>query len=187
MARVIPNDNTWIGFIAYPNEVADLCAPTADELSKAEDLTCFTMSVNASSTGNTVPTPSLCSLFETTINGTVSATFQGDFYRDNEDDKAWELLKRGACGIFIIKRFGAAADDCDPDSAAGSQPPADGDAIEVWPVKITSRTAAALSSGSVQMFSVTAAVTEVPCEDAVAAAAIGGGGGYRTTTATASA
>jgi len=169
MARVIPNENTWIGFIEYPNTVADLCAPTAEEIASAVDLTCFTMSVNASSTGNTVPTPSLCSLFETTINGTVSATFQGDFYRDNEDDVAWEKLPRGACGIFIIKRFGAAADDCDPEAEVGSQPPAAGDACEVWPVKITSRTAAALSSGSVQMFSVTAAVTEVPCEDAVVA------------------
>jgi hypothetical protein len=64
MARIIPNENTWIGFAA-DGSIANIAAPTAAQVAAAVDLTGYTISLNASSRGNTVPTPSFDSLFET--------------------------------------------------------------------------------------------------------------------------
>lgn len=160
MARLVPNENTWVGYLdaanaAYPT---DITAPPVAAITAAEDLTCFVVSINASAQGNTVPTPSICSLFETSIPGTSAATFTADFYRDDVDDAAWDLLPRAAKGAFFISRFGT-------DGAA----PAQGDKVEVWPVQVTSRAAAALASNTAQTFTLTAAVNEVPAEDAVVA------------------
>lgn len=158
MSKIVPNENTWIGW--SPTQPVDIAAPTAAEIAAAEDLTCFVVSINASAQGNTVPTPQLCTLFETSVPGTSQATFQGDFYRDDEDDAAWDALPRGTKGVFYISRFGG--------QGANGMPIA-GDKLEVWPVQITSRAAGALASNTVQTFTSTAAVNIEPNEDAVVA------------------
>lgn len=159
MARIIPNENTWVGFAT--STPANLSAPTVSEINTATNLTPFVTSINASSQGNTVPTPDLSTLFETNIPGTVQATFTADFYRDDETDTAWTTLDRGTEGCFLISRFGG--------SGTGNKPTS-GDYVEVWPVLIVSRTAGALSSNTVQTFTVTASVPQEPDENAVVAA-----------------
>lgn len=162
MARVIPNERTWIGFTT--TRPATPAQPTVAEINAAKDLTCLVMSINASAQGNTVPTPSLCSLFETSVPGTSAATFQADFYRDDTEvagnivDLAWNALKRGVKGYFFISRFGGSGPSAIPIATDG---------VEVWPVQITSRTAGALSSNTAQTFSINAAVNENPWEEAV--------------------
>jgi hypothetical protein len=160
MARIIPNENTWIGFAASGG-IASISAPTAAEITAATDLTPFVISLNASSRGNTVPTPSFDTLFETTTTGTSAATFDADFYRDDEDDDAWELLPRGTRGFFIISRFGGSGTDQKPIAA---------DIVEVWPVSVTSRTMANMSNNTVQTFTVSCAVNIEPAESATVAA-----------------
>lgn len=166
MGRIVPNEESWIGFIPWPKggaqPIEDLKAPTVAEINTAVDFTCYVVSINASAQGNTVPTPSICSLFETSVPGTSQAQFQADFYRDDADDAAWEALKRGDKGIFIVSRFGGSGPAAKPAAA---------DKVEVWPVQVTTRAAAALSSNTAQTFSVTAAVNIEPAEDAVVAAA----------------
>lgn len=154
MARLIPNERTWIGFATA---VANIAAPTAAEVAAATDLTGFCVSLNAASQGNTVPTPSFDTLFETSVPGTVQAQFQADFYRDDENDDAWDTLPRGTDGFFIISRFGGAG--------ANNKPIAT-DHVEVWPVKVTSRTMQNMASNQVQMFSVQCSVPVEPDEDA---------------------
>lgn len=154
MARLIPNERTWIGFATA---VANIAAPTAAEITAATNLTGFCVSLNAASQGNTVPTPSFDTLFETSVPGTVQAQFQADFYRDDENDDAWETLPRGTDGFFIIARFGG--------TGANNKPIAT-DHVEVWPVKVTSRTMQNLASNQVQMFSVQCSVPVEPDEDA---------------------
>ena len=156
MARIIPNENTWIGFT--PTAITAIDAPTAAQVAAAIDLTSFCISLNASARGNTVPTPSFDSLFETSTAGTSAATFDADFYRDDEDDEAWETLTRGTRGFFIIARYGGSGTDNLPIS---------GDDVEVWPVMITSRTMANMSSNTVLTFTASCAVMEEPAEDAV--------------------
>src|SRR5215510_10922566 len=161
MARIIPNENTWIGFLADTTPLADISAPTAANITAATDLTGFCISLNASARGNTVPTPSFDSLFETSTAGTPAATVDADFYRDDDVDTAWETLLRGDRGVFIIARFGG--------SGANNKPAA-GDDVEVWPVMITSRTMANMTSNTVLTFTASCAVMEEPAEDAVVAA-----------------
>jgi hypothetical protein len=161
MSRIVPNENTWVGF--SETVPTNLAAPTTAQITAAEDLTCFVVSINASSQGNTVPTPSICSLFETSIPGTSAAQFSADFYRDDEPDGdiAWDALPRATRGVFYISRFGG--------GGAAAMPIAS-DKVEVWPVIVTSRAAASLASNTAQTFTLTCAVSDIPAEDAVVAA-----------------
>lgn len=160
MARLIPNENTDVRFALA---VADPTAPTIAEIDGAVDLTDFIVTLDASTTGNTLPTPSFASLFETSISGTVTATFTAEFYRDDEDDLAWDTLPRGTNGYMIVSRFGYSGADGAP---AGT------DEVEVWPLRITARSATALTNNEVQRFGIEAAIPEVPSEDAVVDAGV---------------
>ena len=156
MARLIPNENTYVAFSA--TVPTDLAAPKASDISAAIDLTGYCISLNASAQGNTVPTPSFDSLFETSTAGTSAATFSADFYRDDEDDTAWETLPRGTRGVIYISRYGG--------TGTGNLP-ISGDDIEVWPVMVTSRTMANMTSNTVLTFTATCAVTVEPAESAI--------------------
>jgi len=156
MARLIPNESTWVGFKA--TIASATLAPTVAEVSSAIVLTPHLISLNASSQGNTVPTPSFDTLFETTVPGTVSAQFSADFYRDDTTDTAWDTLPRGTSGFFIVARFGG--------SGVGNKPIA-ADEVEIWPTKVTSRSMQNMASNQVLMFSVQCSVPKEPNEAAV--------------------
>lgn len=157
MTRIIPNENTWIGFALT---VADLDSPKVSEITGAVNLTPYCLSINASTTGNTVPTPTLDTLFETSIAGTVQGSFTADFYRDDDDDLAWETLPRKTKGYVIISRFGGGGTDAAPILA---------DKVEVWPILVVSRTMSAGGSNTVMTFTVTASIPVEPVEQAVIA------------------
>ena len=161
MARLIPNEKTWVGFVTTANDIADISAPTAAEVAAAEDLSASVISLTASSQGNTLPTPDFSTLFETSIPGTVSASFTADFYRDDATDTAWETLPRSETGFFVISRFGGSGTDNLPIAA---------DEVEVWPVTVTSRAMQAMSSNQVLAFQVTCSIPVEPNEAATVAA-----------------
>lgn len=158
MTKIIPNEESYICFA--PN-VANISAPTAAEITAGVNLTGLTISLTATAQGNTVPTPAFDSLFETSVPGTVQGQFSADFYRDDENDTAWETLPRMTKGYFIISRFGG---------EGANHAPIANNKVEVWPVLVTSRAAAAMTSNQAQTFTVAAAVVEVPAEDAVVGA-----------------
>lgn len=165
MGQIIPNENTWVGFavatVAKPLGVGNLSAPTLAEINAAVDITDFIISLNPSTTGNTVPTPRLKTKFETSTDGTVTGSFTGDFYRDDEDDLAWDLLPRGTKGCMFVKRFGGTGVDGKPIT---------GQSVECWPISVSSRTPGGLTSGAAQMFTLTASVPKEPDEDAMVVA-----------------
>lgn len=154
MARIIPNDNSWVSFATT---VANKNSPTAAEVTASVNLTSFLISINASSQGNTVPTPALDTLFETSVPGTSTATFSADFYRDTSADTAWTTLSRGTAGYFVISRFGGAG--------ANNKPIAT-DIVEIWPVTVTSRTNSNMTSNQVLTFTLTCSVNIEPNEAA---------------------
>ena len=160
MARIIPNEQSYLGFLPA---VASLSAPTAAEITAGKDLTSYLISLNASTQGNTVPTPDISTLFETTVPGTVQASLSADFYRDDssatDGDLAWKTLPRKTSGFFVIQRFGATP-GVNPAAAAK---------VEVWPVTVVSRTMSNMSSNTVMTFTVTCSIPQVPVEDAVVA------------------
>lgn len=154
MARIIPNEETYVGFAV---SVASVSAPTAAEIAAAVDLTAYVVSINASTRGNIVQTPDFSTRFETNIAGTVASTFEADFYRDDEADTAWLTLPRNTKGYFLISRFGGTGTD---------HAPATGQSVEVWPVYVVSRAMANETSNTVQQFTVTCAVPVEPNENA---------------------
>ena len=163
MSTLIPNENCWIGFdTAMPADAAGLI-PKAAEVAAADELTDFIISLTANSTGNTVPTPRLSSLFESSIPGTSTAAFTAEMYRDSvkAEDKAWTLLPRNTAGVFYISRFGG--------KGTGLLPIA-GDDVETWPVRVSSRSASAMTSNTAQTFTLTCSVPQEPNESAVVAA-----------------
>lgn len=159
MARVIPNEQSYLAFLPA---VADVSAPTVAEITAGTDLTSFLISLNASTQGNTVPTPNISTLFETSIPGTVQASLTADFYRDDEaaGDTAWTTLPRATSGFFVVQRFGATP-GVDPAAA---------DVVEVWPVRVVSRTMSNMANNTAMTFTVTCSVPDVPDEAAVVAA-----------------
>jgi hypothetical protein len=162
MSTLIPNENCYIAFdTTMP--VSSTLVPTAAEVAAATLLTDFIISLTASAQGNVVPTPKLSKLFETSIPGTSTATFTSEMYRDSvhADDIAWNALARGTSGVFYIARFGGTGTDLLPIVT---------DHVEVWPVKVTSRTGSAMSSNTAQTFTLTCSVPEPPNEDATIAA-----------------
>lgn len=160
MARLIPNENTWVGFLTTIVDTALIA--TDDEVAAGVDLTSYLISLNAASQGNTVPTPAFDTLFETNISGTNQASFTADFYRDDVADDAWEALPRGTEGFFVISRFGG--------TGTANLPIAD-DEVEVWPVVVTSRTMQNMSNNTVMTFSVTCSVPQEPDEAVTVVAA----------------
>lgn len=157
MARLIPNERTKAHFVLT---IADITAPTVSEIDGGTDLTSFLVTLEASTSGQTVATPAFDSLFETNIPGTSSATFTGEFYRDDESDTAWDTLPRATVGNFVIARFGWSGTD---------NTPAVGDDCEVWPVRVITRSGAALTNNEVQRFNLECAVPIEPAEDAAVA------------------
>ena len=158
MSRVIPNEQSYLGFLPA---VADISAPTTAEITAGTDLTSFLISLNASTQGNTVPTPDISTLFETSIPGTVQASLTADFYRDdaNGGDTAWDTLPRATEGFFLVQRFGATP-GVDPTS---------GTTVEVWPVQVVSRTMSNMANNTAMTFTVTCSVPQVPDEAATVA------------------
>lgn len=158
MAKIIPNAESWVGFATA---IVNKTGPTVAEVNGATNVTPLLISINAASSGNTVPTPTLDTLFETSVPGTSAAQFSADFYRDDAADTAWELFPRGTKGYFLISRFGG--------GGTVNQPNVVGNKLEVWPVTVTSRSSAGLTSNTAQMFTVTCSVPVEPAENAVTA------------------
>jgi hypothetical protein len=158
MSTLIPNENCHISF-STTMPASGTLAPTAAEVAASTELTDFIININASSTGNVVPTPKLKSAFETSIPGTTTATFTSEMYRDSvsANDTAWTMLAKGTAGVFYISRFGG--------TGTGKLPIA-ADKVEVWPVRVSSRTASALASNTAQTFTLTCSVPVVPNENA---------------------
>lgn len=159
MSTFIPNANTWIGWSEDLPVDPDL-VPTEAELAAALEMTEFFINLTASATGNTVPTPSLKSDFETTIPGTVTGQFTAEMYRDKIPalDIAWKTLPRGTHGCFYVSRAGGTGVDKIPVSG-------DED-VETWVVDVSARTPGALASNTAQTFNLTCSLPVAPNEGA---------------------
>ena len=156
MPKLIANKKVYVGFTT--TAPVSFSAPKVAEVTAATNLTALLVTLDSSTRGNVVATPSLDTTFETSIAGTVTATFTAEFYRDDTlaSDKAWTTLPRGTTGYFYISRFV-------PSPIVGTK-------IEVWPVQVTSRTAIALANNDSQRMSIECSVFSEPTEDATVAA-----------------
>jgi len=153
MARYIPNQHSWFGFAA--TLTGTVLAPKVADFTGAIVLTPLITGLTASSAGQAVPTPDFSNLFETSISGTVQATFQIDGYRDDVpgNDLLWSTLPRGTSGYFFVAL------------KSGGAVPIATDKVDVWPIQVLSRTVPNYTSGQVVACQITAAVPQVPGEN----------------------
>lgn len=129
--------------------------PKATDMAAAVVLTPLITGVTASTAGQAVPTPDFTNLFETSIAGTVQATFQIDGYRDDvpANDLLWTTLGRGVNGFIVIGL------------KSGGTAPVAADKVDVWPIQVLSRTIPNLTSGTVVACQITCSVPAVPGEN----------------------
>lgn len=155
MSKFIPNERSKVYFAVGHEDTDSL---SVADFTGAVDVTDLLISINASSQGNMVPTPTIGSLFETSIPGTVQAAFSADFYRDDDPlkDVAWSTLPRGTEGAFFITRLGMAGET-----------PGAGDRFEIWPTMVVSRTMSNMASNTAATFTVQCSVPEEPNENVI--------------------
>jgi hypothetical protein len=157
MARLIADGEVRIHFAPA---VADLDAPTIAEIVTAGDnITPYLSSLDTPLEGEAVPSADLSSAFNKTVPGTFGGEMIGEFYRDDTADDAYDLLPRNTLGYVVVRRFGGSTVEL---TAA--------DVVEVWPVRVITRSPSPLSRGTVQMFTVNMATLDDPVVDAVVTA-----------------
>lgn len=159
MARIIADGEVRIEWVPGATGIADPAAPTAAEMATGQDVTPFFSSMDTPLDGEATPAADLSSAYNKTVAGTFGGNVSLDSYRESVTDTAWGLWPRGTEGFFVIRRFGgsdvaiAVADD-----------------VEVYKIRVVTRSPATLDRGSVQMFTIAAAVQEEPELEAVVAA-----------------
>jgi hypothetical protein len=153
VARYIPNQHSWFAFT--PALTGTVTAPKVADCTGASVVTSLITGLTASTAGQAVPTPDFSNLFETSISGTVQATFQIDGYRDDisANDLLWTLMPRATTGYFFIAL------------KSGGAVPIATDKIDVWPIIVLSRTVPNFTSGQVVACQITCAVPQVPGEN----------------------
>lgn len=159
MARIIADGEVRIEWIPGADGVDDLAAPTVAELATGENVTPFFSSMDTPLDGEATPAADLSSAFNKTVAGTFGGNVSVESYRESVTDEAWGLWPRTTEGVFVIRRFGGS------DVAI-----AVGDDVETYLIRVVTRSPATLDRGSVQMFTIEAAVQEEPNLEAVVAA-----------------
>lgn len=159
MARIIADGEVRIHWVPGAAGIAAPAAPTAAEITAGQDVTPFFSSFDTPLDGEAVPAADLSSAYNVTVAGTFGGNVSVESYRESTTDTAWGLWPRATEGFFVIRRFGGSAVAI---IAA--------DEVEVYKVRIITRSPATLDRGSVQMFTIEAAVQEEPELEAVVAA-----------------
>lgn len=159
MARIIADGEVRIEWVPGATSIADPTAPTTAEMATGQDVTPFFSSMDTPLEGEATPAADLSSAFNKTVAGTFGGNVSVESYRESLTDEAWGLWPRTTEGNFVIRRFGGS------DVAIAS-----GDDVEVYLVRVISRSPATLDRGSVQMFTIECAVQSEPELDGVVAA-----------------
>ena len=152
MARLIADGEVRI---AFAPTVGDPTAPTVAEVVTAGvNITPFISSLDTPLEGEAVPSADLSSAFNKTVPGTFGGEMVAEMYRDDTADTAFTTFPRNTLGYIVIRRFGGS-----------TVAMIAGDDVEVWPIRVITRSPSPLSRGTVQMFSVNMATLDDPAID----------------------
>jgi len=157
MARRIYDGEIKVQWVPGLNGIADRSAPTTVELATGVDITEFLQSLDTPLDGEAVPSMDLSSAYRKTVAGPFGGEITSVMYREDEeaDDIAFPLFPRNTTGHFVIRRFGGS------DVAF-----VNGDDVEVWPVRVITRSPVAAESAVVQAFTANFAGLDDPVMDA---------------------
>lgn len=156
--RLVWEENTTVWWVPA---IADRSAPTVAEIEAGEDLTSFVPKdgIQFGFSDNTVDIGAIDTSFDAQVMGSWGAGLTISFFRDDEDDLAWDTLPRRSVGNFVIRT----------NKASGAEPAASDD-VMVFPVQTGQRIMNDSGANEKQRFSVTCAVTDTPDLDAAVAA-----------------
>ncbi len=129
-------------------------APTAAEIGAGTVITPFVSSIDTPLDGDAPDASDLSSAFNKTVAGKFGGNVNATMYRDDTTDTAYDLFPRGTTGYLVIRRFGGS-------SAAIVAT----DEVEVWNLRVITRSDQTLDDGSVQMFTVNFAAIDEPSID----------------------
>lgn len=156
MARIISNGEVLIFWVVT---IADTTAPTVAEIAAGTDITPFLSSMDTPLDGDAVDSSDLSSAFNKTVAGKFGGSVNASMYRDDTADTAFDLFPRNTTGFAVIRRFGGsgvaimAADD-----------------VDVWNLRVITRSDVALDDNTVQSFEVNFATLDEPDIDVAVAA-----------------
>lgn len=141
--------------VTWSDTVADPSSPAVGEVETGKfNVTPFLRSIDTPLEGEAVDASDLSTAFNVTAAGRYGGSITAQMYRDDATDTAWTTFVRNATGYITIRRFGGST------TAIVAS-----DSVEVWPVRVITRSPATLDSGSIQMFSVEFATTSEPSID----------------------
>jgi hypothetical protein len=149
MTRVIADGEVKVTFVS--GGVTTKTAPAFSEVDGGTEITGFLQSLDTPLDGESVDSSDLSSAFNKNVAGTFGGGASGTFYRDDTTDTAWTTFPRNTTGDIIVRRFGGSTVAF-----------ATGDAVEVWPVRVITRSPATMDRNSVQSFNVDYATTDEP-------------------------
>ncbi len=160
MARLVPDGNTKVHIV---DSIASLTAPTIGEITAGTEVTPFLTpaGLDTPQEGTDADTSNLSSPRDKSIPATIGGELQGEFYRDDASDDAWDNQARLTTTNIVVARFGGSGTD----NAIQAT-----DVVEVWPVRISQRSDARLTRGEALRFVVTYSLSADPELAAVVAA-----------------
>lgn len=148
MARLIANGEVRIG---WATAIADPTAPTNAEVTGSTDITPFMSTLDTPLDGDAVDSSDLSSAFNKTVAGKFGGSVSASMYRDDTTDTAFDLFPRNTTGYMIIRRFGGSG------VALGT-----GDDVDVWNLRVITRSDASLDDNTVQSFTTEFATLDEP-------------------------
>jgi hypothetical protein len=146
LPRLISNGEVRVG---WATSVSD--PPTNAEVSGSTDITGFISSLDTPLDGDAVDSSDLSSAFNKTVAGKFGGSVSGTMYRDDTTDTAFDLFPRNTTGYLIVRRFGGSG------VALGT-----GDDVDVWNLRVITRSDATLDDNSVQAFTTEFATLDEP-------------------------
>ncbi len=150
MSRYFRRGTTKIYFAPV---IADISAPTEDEMADATELSCDISDIAGFSFSNSpIDVPDMCSTFVKSIPGEDTAEDSSmTFYEDNVANPIRTLLTKGSEGYIVFFPYGV----------TGGTPSA-GDEAEVWPVSVASSTRAWSAGNEAAKYTIEFTITDVP-------------------------
>ena len=160
MARITPDTYTKIHIV---DSIASIAAPTVAELAAGTEVTGFLTpaGLDTPEDGTDADISSIASARDFSIPATIGGDIQGEFYRDDTADSAWDATARLTITNLVISRFGGTGTD----NAIIAT-----DVVEVWPVRVSQRSNARITRGEALRFVATFALSADPDLAAVVAA-----------------
>lgn len=140
--------------------IADMANPQVGELATLTDLSAFLTKDGFSTgeTGNRAPASGAAEQYNLDVAGSVNLSVAMTFFRDDENDEAWETFERGDFVYVVFFRKGGTGPDGDP---------VEGDDCEVYYGQVLDKSNADIAENTVSRFTTNISTAAAPEMDAV--------------------